>query len=57
MNDKEENKNNNDGCLSGCAGCGCFLIILWVVLCIVSWAWHIHWLFGLLMLLFLLGLR
>ena len=32
-----------------------FLIIVFFVFKIIVWAWHIHWLFGFLMFLFLLG--
>lgn len=31
------------------------LIILFFVFKIIAWAWHIHWLFGVLVALFLLG--
>jgi hypothetical protein len=36
-------------------GCIVALIFLWIIFSIVKWGWGIHWLFGLLLLLFLLG--
>lgn len=54
---EEETRKDDNGCLAGCAGCGCLIVILFLVFSVVSWAWHIHWLFGLLLILFLLGLK
>lgn len=51
----DENKKYK-GRFSDFSGCGCSLVIIWGILAAVSWAWHIHWLFGILMLLFLLSL-
>lgn len=52
---KQENaQNNND---YGCAGCGCGIILLIIVFKAVSWAWSIHWFFGVLMLLFILSIK
>lgn len=45
-----------DGLSEGCAGCGCLLILLWAIFAAVSWAWGIHWFFGVLMLFFLLAI-
>ena len=55
----QENKKNNffEDFTSGCVGCGCLVVIIWGIFTIISWAWHIHWLFGLLVLLLLLGGR
>lgn len=54
-NFKKVNFSSEGGCiteaLSGCFGCGCIILILWCALSMVSWAWHIHWLFGVLMFL------
>ena len=53
---EEEQKNSGiQDIINGGCGCGCFLVFIWVIISIVCWAWHIHWLFGLLMALFLLG--
>ena len=56
---KQINISNEIGCLAefskGCLGCGCLFAVLWAISAIISWAWHIHWLFGLLMVFFLLG--
>ena len=46
-----------DGCSEGCAGCGCFLIFAIIIFNIIAWAWGIHWAFGVLLLLFILGVR
>jgi hypothetical protein len=36
-------------------GCGCLIAFIVITCIAVSWAWGIHWLFGLLVLLFLVG--
>ena len=51
----QENTTNTNN--DGCAGCGCAIVLLIIGFSVVSWAWNIHWLFGLLMLLFILGIR
>ena len=51
---QQNNKQTND-IKDGCAGCGCVLIMLWIIFAAVSWAWGIHWFFGVLMLIFLLA--
>lgn len=56
MTDNSSNNSDNSGCAEGGCGCGCLLIIIWLVCHIVGWAWGIHWLFGLLLLLFILRL-
>ena len=52
---------NKTSCFSesikSCSGCGCFLCLLYFLGCVVVWAWHIHWAFGVLILLFILGIR
>lgn len=53
---EEEKTKQDNGCLEGCVGCGCLIAIIWFIFAAVSWGWHIHWLFGLLILLFLLSL-
>ena len=58
---EETEPKQNDGCASGgCAeaggGCGCLIVFLIVFGKAVLWAWHIHWLFGILLLLFIISL-
>ena len=54
---QEENKNNsNNDLMDGCSGCGCVIVILWIIIAAVSWAWHIHWFFGILMFFFMLAI-
>ena len=53
---EDKNKSTN-AFIEGCMGCGCFLIIAFIIFSAVSWAWGIHWAFGLLLLLFVLGIR
>lgn len=53
---EESELKQNDGCADAGCGCGCLIIFLLVFGKIVLWAWHIHWFFGVLMLLFLLAL-
>lgn len=55
MEESEEKLNKNDGCLDGCAGCGCLIVLLCIAFSIISWAFHIHWLFGLIILLIVLN--
>lgn len=53
---KEVNTNNEN---DGCAGCGCLIVVIIVLIGIfkvISWGWHIHWLFGVLLLFFFLRL-
>ena len=38
-------------------GCGCLIFAACIIFMIVSWGWHIHWLFGVLLLIFILGIR
>lgn len=52
--EENENKKYNKGCLPELTGCGCSIVILWGIIASVVWAWHIHWLFGILLLLFIL---
>ena len=49
------NSNNEVWSEAGC-GCGCLLVVIWIICKAVGWAWDIHWLFGLLLLLFFLRL-
>ena len=51
----EQEDNQNKGCLDDIAGCGCGIVVLCVIFSAVCWAWNIHWLFGVLVLLVLLG--
>ena len=45
----------DNGCADTICGCGCAIVIIYLICSAVGWAWGIHWLFGLLLLLFLLG--
>lgn len=54
MDEQEQNSKND-----GCAGCGCLVIVIlfiWGIFKVISWGWHIHWLFGVLLLFFFLRL-
>jgi hypothetical protein len=53
----QENTTSTNDNMEGCAGCGCAIILLIIGFSVVSWAWNIHWLFGVLMLLFILGIK
>lgn len=52
---KEDKKQDNIA--EGCAGCGCAIVLIVILFNIVSWAWGIHPIFGILLLLFILGIR
>ena len=51
-----ERKSATDDFVTGCGGCGCGIVIFILFIRAVIWAWNIHWLFGILMFLFLIGL-
>lgn len=56
---KEKSRDLGDNLADGCAGCFPLiigLVILTLVMKSIIWAWHIHWLFGILLLLFFLRL-
>ena len=51
-----QNNSDNSGCSEAGCGCGCSIVIIWIICHFVGWAWDIHWLFGLLLLLFILSM-
>ena len=57
MADDNTPKNKESGCSEIVVGCGCGLVVLFFICKLVGWAWSIHWLFGLLVLLFIFGIK
>lgn len=52
----ENIEENKSGCLDALGGCLLAIIQICIIFAVVSWAWHIHWLFGILMFLFISSL-
>ena len=53
--EEEQKDNGKSDLINGCAGCGCAIILIILAIKLIIWAWHIHWIFGLLIILILLG--
>ena len=57
IKNNDNDKKDDNSYLEGCLSCGCLIAVFCGAFMAVSWAWHYHWLFGLFMIIFLLGLR
>ena len=55
-NIEETQEENKSGCFDAFGGCILAIIQICIIFIVVSWAWHIYWLFGILIFLFISSL-